>query len=297
MELFGFEIKRKKKSKNALIPGTKHYFNEVEAIYKAHTTFQNSVSVAATLLAIFIAIAGFLGYTSIQDMVSDLESQKKSITEQVRREITDSLENVKSRIREKIEMEFNQGNIRQMITEVAETKVIDQAGDIIQEKLENKIEPEINRTRLELIYLKARNDSRGDLNNLKEISEDKTHPLNTNAKIFYDAVIKNYSTKVMFWLALNPDIQNENLDSLSLKDYKNLFLTADKNTKIALISELWFNKKIDEKEKIKLFIKVIEVDESIEVTRSVASVLINNLKLNCGIMEWDKVIELAKKKL
>ena len=47
----------------------------------------------------------------------------------------------------------------------------------------------------------------------------------------------------------------------------------------------------------KLFIKVIEVDESIEVTRSVASVLINNLKLNCGIMEWDKVIELAKKKL
>jgi len=274
------------------------------------STYKWYAILPTTIILLSIAAAGFLSYDNINELKDYTKAEIDNIAHTSSRHAEDKVstiveklrndvEQIRGQIKEKIEDEFNKENITSLVNATAQDRIDKLADKLISKEIEDKIVPQIENTKRELISIEfrmvetaARNDDRLAFDTLNEWADNRTYIMSEKAKSAVKKIIdgftlKGYQGRKVVGYSLSAPGENQNY-TYYIDEYNKV--TSD--GKVTMIAEAFsLNKKLTDKEKVDLVIHWIRNDNSLHVVGYAANLLIQKYKLDIKPLEYHKLLE------
>ena len=272
-------------------------------IYAAHNLFVGGVTAIFTIAGIF----AFISFSNLKDELrNEMELFKNNLKQEVINEVQSNIDEVSNQVQERVNAEFDRENIQLMVERTAKERLDKIADNLITSKIEYEIVPKLDETNikiekvfqeteLKLIFLEASNDSRTAFEKLKELSKQSDYTLRLKANEYYMQLLDELKSPVYYYTFL---VSGENLPDFSkmnIDQIKELMSISNNESRATILNEVWGISNLTFQEKMKFYNEVIKNDQSINVTRSAAQIVINQNKLDYNPMEWDKIISFIDK--
>ncbi|QQS36691.1 MAG: hypothetical protein IPM56_01665 [Ignavibacteriales bacterium] len=269
-------------------------FDEVEAIYRAHSSFLMMVGGVVAVVTLVFLIGGYFTYSNINETMDDVRLKTKKFEDNIRDSMNYHVDVVRRNVVQQIEKEFDSKNIRELIEEVARYKVQQYGDKRITEMIDSILTPKIELTNLELLKLAAQNDSRRSLDELRKLSSNYSYSFRTDAKRYFDEVINEYNNPIYpTYLQLNSE-DDIDLYKMNVEELSKLYSSVGKVSRQLIIYHVKSLKDLPSKTKREFFISKLKIEKSIEISIRLSSILIQELNLSLKPTEWDRVLNYGK---
>ena len=301
-----------KKTKEECKEGNKeidHYERIVNRAHReieqVHNTYRLLMSLLTIIFVLGISIAAVVSWKTVGGMNDTINGTIQHINSRLDREVDIVQRQIKSRIDE----EFKQDNISDLVEEKAKktvekkvesylsatTKLIEEkvAGFEKESQMMTSSLDKLNE-RAELLFsiILANNDNMSALEDLKKLANDKNYTYFAEAQKAYDKIVKLLNSPIRLVRSIK---WNEGIEpsKFALKDLIGIYHREGERNgiKSQLIKYIWERGDFEEKEKMVFLISVIKNDTSIEAIRTAGENFIKATNLSIYPLEKDKIVK------
>ncbi|MBN2410766.1 hypothetical protein JXQ31_03670 [candidate division KSB1 bacterium] len=276
-----------------------HAHKEIEWVRKAYIWI-------ASIIGLIIIVGGFFTYSNFNDLKSDIKEFKDKTEKDIEQfkdnrlkqldlmfeeiKLSSNIEatKIQTEIKNKIETEFDDKNIKSLVEQVAKNRIKNIADELINENIEDRINPqlitiqnklslldekltesskksiELNElTDFSIILLSAQNDDREAFDKLlyyMEFDNPKFNQIAMNAilsiRMHYGGVL------VPGYLNINW-IEYDNPTKLNINEFIKIYNTLPPIFHADIVNNIWSNQIISKEAKIKFLIDILKNDRSL----------------------------------
>jgi len=286
--------------------------NKIHSMYKLAAWLVTGAATIITLLGAFIF------FNNMNELKEDarkrvddyIESANKDIndfkvtilnkmnlsSDSIKTSFNENLIRVGNKVNNRIDEEFKEKNISQRI----ERKIDTVNNQIIEDKIKDKVLPEIDRTEKNISELEFKlteiaimNDDRRAFDKVTSWANDNSNRFHKQATELREKILNiNYE----FYIYTFMSARNEGfkVETSSVTEIKKAYYSVTRENRKNIIYEI--GKKINDNktEKINFLIEIIENDESLSCVAKASNIIINEYKLNFKPLEIDKILEWYK---
>ena len=255
-----------------------------------------------------IAVIGFLTYSNIHDMRTDVDKEREEIRKQMKQEVdlmnakakqdygvlandlTSSVQknvhDVEGKVNKRIDDEFNKDNIQNLVKINAQEHIDKVADNLIGHQIQNKIAPQIalvgdklSRLDQEANFLMISNAAEGgdrvSYEQLIQWSNDKTYPMRVRAQRAIEAITSKANTDYLVAGDRGyPWKPGTDPSKLGFEELKKEYKTAGSaSNRSALVSYMYSRDNILKKNMLEFLLEVICTDNNLDVSASAGTLL------------------------
>jgi len=243
---------------------------------------RSEISWVRTAYKWLISIVGILLFVGMWFTYSSVEDFKSG--QQVKLE--QNMQELKTRVEERIDQEFKKENIQQMVKEKARERI-----DVVAERIiEEKINPKINdieekykiidaqlesvekdreefkkQSEFTITVISAQNDDRLAFDQLKRWSEDKAYHFNQQASKAWQSILDEHASPFTLSGFTVPWKEGADPSVLTIDDIRANYEQANSYIRLALTEYAWNREDFSKKEKMNFLVDVIKEDKSLKV--------------------------------
>ncbi len=284
-----------------------HDFAQSE-INRISSVYKHLFWVLTVVFLFGISVGGFIIGKSISDIEYKYEAAyEKAVndkTEEIRTELENTWNSAKSELNQRINKEFEQGNITNLVENTAQERIDKTADGIIQKSIDTKITPikddiiefekdinkRISNTMLDAYYLGARSDSKEAFMELLRLSKEKDYGRYRIANKQVHSTIMGLDSRIKVKppsAKLAANVVNMNYEEL-LNYYNDISSEQDRFYNVKLI---WENQNINENIKIKFFLYLLNNDTNLLTCYFVGKTMVAKYNLDIEAYEFDQIYD------
>ncbi|MBJ6750736.1 hypothetical protein [Geomonas anaerohicana] len=212
-------------------------------------------------------------------------------------------ETINKKVNSRIEAEFDNDNIQQLVKARAEERIDKVADGYISSQIDKRIVPQMRIVEAKIVNLQGNSDfnflasaaqggDRFAFEALKRMASNKMDGMQRKATEAVSAVRSSRSMPYLTWGFEYPWKPGSDPDRLNIEDIKKEFASNDASpNRIGLIDYVKNRENINKKDKLKFLYEIISQDKSIDVVIHAASRFNEITGQNIPYFEWDKILD------
>jgi len=304
-----------------------HAHKEIEWVRKAYTWI-------ASIIGLIIIVGGFFTYNNFNDLKNDMKEYRTKTDNDIKQfkdnrikqldlmfdemKLSSNIQatKIQTEIKNKIETEFDDKNIKSLVEQVAKNRIKNIADELIKENIKDKINPQLialqdklilldeklsesRKISIELneladfsmILLSAQNDDREAFDSLLYYMEFDNPNIN---QIAMNAII---SIRIHYGGMIEPGYMNVNWNefdkptTLNINEFTKIYNTLPPVFHADIVNNIWNNQTISKEDKIKFFIDILKNGKSLTAVFYAGKFLSDESKIKWQPFNIQPIIE------